>query len=471
MNEEADITEELLVEVDGNKRQTVKKTAVPKKEELIIDTSNFEEMTLEDVADVLSLTIKEDHINKLITFLCMLSAYTKTDQLNISFNSQSSSGKTYTTVEVANLFPLEDRIELSGATPTSLFYGEGKKDPLRKAKIIPFERKILILSEQSNSLLQKKLRPLLSHDKWELEYYFTNRDKKGANRAELVIIRGFPATVFCSASMRLDEQETTRAILLSSETTDSKIRASISLQARRGSNEAKFEEWLESKPERLALKTRILAIRQARVDSIIITSPDVIEQRFIKFFPQLKSRHSRDVAHLIQLIKAITLLNVWFRQQPNGTVVASQSDIDQAFEIWESLAESQDLNIPPALMEFYKKYILPVYAQKLADPDLWLTLRKDQIGVTRREVAAYYYRVERSMLNDERLRKEILPQLQNAGIIDQQKPEEGDKRSLLILPRWFLEGRNTFEENNVGSSGGVPQEVYDQFFGQSITEK
>lgn len=465
MNEEVDTTESLAIKVDGKKRQTIKKAAVPKDEELVIDTSKFEEITLEDVADVLSLTVKEDHLNKLITLLCMLSAYTKTDQINISFNSQSSSGKTYTTVEVAKLFPEEDKIVLSGATPTSLFYGEGKKDPIRKAKIIPFERKILILSEQSNSLLQTKLRPLLSHDMWELEYYFTNRDKKGANRAELIIIRGFPATVFCSASMRLDEQETTRAILLSSETTDSKIRASISLQARRGSNEAEFEEWLESQPERLALKTRILAIRQKHVNSIIITNHDLIEKRFIQFFPQLKSRHSRDVAHLIQLIKAITLLNVWFREQADGTIVASQSDIDQAFEIWESLAESQDLNVPPALMEFYKKYILPVYAQKLADPDSWMTLRKDQIGVTRREVAAYYYQMERSMLNDERLRKEILPQLQNAGIIDQQKPEVGDKRSLLILPRWFLEGRNTFEKNNVGDSSGVFEEELLEFCG------
>ncbi len=220
MNEEVDTTEELVIKVDGNKKQIAEKSAEPNKEELVIDTSNFEEITLEDVADVLSLTIKEDHINKLITLLCMLSAYTKTDQINISFNSQSSSGKTYTTVEVAKLFPTEDKIELSGATPTSLFYGEGKKDPVRKAKIIPFERRILILSEQSNSLLQTKLRPLLSHDKWELEYCFTNKDKKGANRLERVIIQGFPATVFCSASMRLDEQETTRAILLSSETTD-----------------------------------------------------------------------------------------------------------------------------------------------------------------------------------------------------------------------------------------------------------
>lgn len=245
--------------------------------EELIDTSQFQEITLEEVAEVLSLTIKEDYVNKLLTFLCMLSAYTKKSQINISFNSQSSSGKTYTTTEVAKLFPAEDKIELSGATPTSLFYGEGKMDKALKARIIEFERKILILSEQSNSLLQSKLRPILSHDKWEMEHRFTNKDKKGANRVERVIIRGFPATVFCSASMRLDEQEATRAILLSSEASEEKIRAGIHLQAQRGADEAAFEAQLEANPARMALKERILAIRQSRTDNVILADPEAIE--------------------------------------------------------------------------------------------------------------------------------------------------------------------------------------------------
>jgi len=441
--------------------------------EKYIDTSQFGEITLEKVADTLSLTIKEDHVNKLLAFLCMLSAYTKDDQINISFNSQSSSGKTYTTTEVAKLFPSEDKIELSGATPTSLFYGEGRMDKKRKARVIPFERKILILSEQSNTLLQAKLRPLLSHDKWTLEHRFTNKDKKGANRVEKVIIQGYPATVFCSASMRLDEQEATRAILLSSETTEAKIRAGIHLQALRGANAAAFEAKLEANLDRIALKERILAIRQEHIDNVILVDPNEIEQQFLKMFPLLKARHQRDLAHLQQLIKAIALLNVWFRRQTDGSIVASQGDVDMALELWRGLAESQDLNVPPALIDFYKEYIWAAYIEKANDFELASDMQVGRIGLTRREVADYHYRKTGSMLNDERFRKEILVQLHGAGIVDERQPDVFgvDKRSPHIFPKWFPDGKDPFEENNIGKVGvDLPQDVFDMFFGRADHE-
>jgi hypothetical protein len=452
-------------------RRPAKRT---KPTEELIDTSQFQEITLEEVAEVLSLTIKEDYVNKLLTFLCMLSAYTKKSQINISFNSQSSSGKTYTTTEVAKLFPTEDKIELSGATPTSLFYGEGKMDKALKARIIEFERKILILSEQSNSLLQSKLRPILSHDKWEMEHRFTNKDKKGANRVERVIIRGFPATVFCSASMRLDEQEATRAILLSSEASEEKIRAGIHLQAQRGANEAAFEAQLEANPARMALKERILAIRQSRTDNVILADPEAIEQQFLKLFPQLKLRHQRDLAHLQQLIKAVALLNVWFRRQPDSSVVASQGDVEQALQLWGSLAESQDMNVSPALVDFFKKYILAAYLDKANNPDFSYDICADRIGITRQEVLDCHFRTERSMFNEERFRKEILPQLRAAGIIEERKPdvEGSDKRSPHIFPKWFPQVQDPRKSNNIGSGGGdIPPEVMEIFFGQKQPEE
>ena len=82
-----------------------------KEEEEIDEVTTFKGMSLGEVADVLSLTIKFDEENKLITFLCMLSAYTDKSQINVSFNAPSSSGKTYLTTEIAKLFPDEAQIE------------------------------------------------------------------------------------------------------------------------------------------------------------------------------------------------------------------------------------------------------------------------------------------------------------------------------------------------------------------------
>lgn len=427
------------------------------------------ETTLDKLAETLSLTIMFDQYNKLITFLCMLSAYTDSSQLNVSFNAPSSSGKTYITSEVAKLFPAEDKIELSGASPTSFFHGEGKFDKKRKAKIVSLERKIMLFYEQPNPLLQAKLRPVLSHDARELNFRITNKDKKGANRAELVIIRGYPATVFCSAGLQLDEQEATRAILLSPEVTEAKLKQGVHLQFKRGADEELFDEELEAKPERIALKERIIAIRDEKVNHIKITNPEAIEARFYKAFPKLKSRHMRDTGHLMKLIKAVALLNVWYRRDQEGTITANQNDIDQAFELWSKVIESQDMNVPPAVMGYYKSYVLPAFEEKRAKHEYTEDMDRGVIGISNQELAAYYLKTEKTTLNDELLRKQILPQMLNSGLIAIEQPARGDKRSRHIFPKYYPDGVNKSEsENNIGKGGGddwLTDDIKKMFFG------
>jgi hypothetical protein len=400
-----------------------------------IDEKLYPEVSAQQLLDVLGLTIKEDDVCKLITFYCMLSAYTRDSQINVSFNAPSASGKTYITTEVAKLFPDEDKIESSGASPTSFYHTEGEEDEERNAKIVSFERKILLFYEQSSPELQKKLRPILSHDSWEANHRITNKNKSGSHRTELIILQGFPATVFCSAGLKLDEQEATRAILLSPEPTEAKLRAAIEHQNKRGTDEKAYNEWLESRPERVALKERILAVRDANVEHIKLPDDGAIKQRFYESFPKLKQRHTRDFTHLQQLIKVIALLNLWHRKQTDGSIVANQSDIDQAFGLWEQLSQSQSLGIPPTAIYFYKHYILPAYDEvKEANPTAQYAL-----GVSREQLSRYYLRLEKTTLNETYLRKQILLQLEASGLIIQQPPEFGDKRSKLIYPQWFPE--------------------------------
>lgn len=432
-----------------------------------------DEMTLDDLEAILTHTIKYDRDNKLITFLCMLSAYTDDSQLNVSFNAPSSSGKTYMTTEIAKLFPEEDKIERSGASPTSFFYSEGKVDKKLGVKVVSLERKILIFYEQPNPELQKKLRPVLSHDQRDLKFSNTNKDRKGANRAEQTIIRGFPATVFCSAGLQLDEQEATRAILLSPEVTEAKLREGVHLQFIRNANGVQFESDIESLPDRIALMNRIVAIREEKVDDIIIAEPEEIEKRFYETFTKLKPRHMRDSGHLMKLIKAVALLNVWHRRQADGTIVANGYDIDQAFQLWSTVIESQDLNVPPAVMNFYKNFILPAYLEKQDNQEYGDDVRDGLVGLSSHELSAYYMRRERTTLNDEQLRKQMIPQLVNSGMIAFEQPTYGDRRSRHIFPKWGLEEKNSKNNpNNVGEGGGVLDDMTDEewemFFGKKV---
>ena len=94
---------------------------IPKK----IDTSQFQEMSAEKLLDIIGVTIKKDDHNKLVTFLCQLSAYTEGSQFNISFNAPSSTGKSYIPTEIVKLFPKEDVLEIGYCSPTAFFHMTG----------------------------------------------------------------------------------------------------------------------------------------------------------------------------------------------------------------------------------------------------------------------------------------------------------------------------------------------------------
>lgn len=380
-----------------------------------IDVSTFEEITTKELAKVLDLTIKHDNENKLVSFLCMLSAYTEDSQLNVSFNAPSSTGKTYIPTQVAQYFPDADVRQFGGASPTAFFHDNASFDKERDCYVTDLERKILIFLEQPNPKLQENLRPVLSHDKKEISYKITDKNQKGSNRAKNIIIRGFPATIFCSAGMRLDEQEATRAILLSPETSIEKVREGVHMATLRNANKAEFLAEIEASPERQQLKDRVLAIKQEHVDDIVVPNPTIIESRFLSTVQSAKPRHQRDVSHLLSIIKCITLLNVWHRRDENGNVVSAQSDIDQGFEVWQKINKSQELNLPPYTYEFYKKYIVPIYEAKNADRDPKSKSVDDYIGVSRKEIIHRHFELEGSLPNDDILRRQILPMLEMQG--------------------------------------------------------
>lgn len=407
----------------------------------------FPELSLEEVDDRLSIIIKHDWENKLITFFAMLAAYTHDSQLNISFNAPSASGKTFITTSIAKLFPSDDKIELMRASPTALTYKEGIVDEKTGATIVPLTRKIIIFYELPSTELQKMVRSVASHDNWENRSLLTNKDKKGANRAQEIILLGFPTMIFCSAGLKLDEQDANRSILLSPEISDEKLAESLHFTALRNSGDESYLSQLNDDPRITDLKKRIEAIRDVGVEDIYIPNIAVVKEQFIKSVGKTRPRHNRDLDHLLKLIKSITLLNLWYRYDASGRLVASEADITSAFQLWAKIADSQERNIPPALMQFYKKFIIPAWYQKLEDPDFRDDMNSGLVGITREELSMHHLRAEGVPLNWDYLRHQILPQLKVSGLILEHKPESGDKRSTHIYPQWFP------NDNNIGSDG------------------
>lgn len=447
ITEGKDVTD-YFTKYDGNPDELMYKCAKQVAGRWPIDTSKFKPITIGEIVDILGLTIKKDEENKAVSFLCELSAYTENAQFNISFNAPSSTGKSYIPTEIARLFPVEDVIEIGYCSPTAFFHDVGKLNKERGGYEIDLSRKILIFLDQPHTMLLERLRPLLSHDRKEMHLKITDKSQKGGLKTKNVFIKGYPAVIFCSAGLQIDEQEGTRFMLLSPETNQEKIREAIQEKIRKEADNSAYSLWLNSNPERLLLKERIEAIREEKIEEVRIADPSIIEKSFMENKNILKPRHQRDIGRLFSLIKAVTLLNVWFREREGDIIVASEDDINEAIKIWAKISQSQEYNLPPYIYNLYNEVILPAYQEK-NDGMGWGEVAEKQ-GITRQDIFKKHFQVYGRMVEDFRLRQQILPMLETAGLISQE-PDPSDKRKILIHPN--IEPTIPKDENTVSGTG------------------
>lgn len=389
------------------------------------DVSKFKPLTSRELIKILGLTIKKDEENKLATFLCQLSAYTEDSQFNVSFNAPSSTGKSYIPTEIAKLFPEKDVIEIGYCSPTAFFHDTGKFNKKRKGYEIDLSRKILIFLDQPHAMLLERLRPLLSHDKKEMRLKITDKSQKAGLRTKNVFIKGYPAVIFCSAGLKIDEQEGTRFLLLSPQTNQEKIREAIQERIRKETDSDTYQKWLNDDPERELLKERIKAIKSEHVKDIKIADPKLIEKIFLEKKEILKPRHQRDIGRFISLIKIFTLLNLWFRKRENNIIIADNKDIKEAMLIWDKISESQEYNLPPFIYDLYKDVIV----------DIWRGKNNSRVkfGIDRNDIVKRHFEVYGRMLPDWQLRQQIIPMLEVSGLISQEQ-DPNDKRKMLIRP-------------------------------------
>lgn len=396
-----------------------------------IEASNFAEMTLDDLIRVLSLTIRFDNMNKAVLFLAMLSTYTAEDQINVFLNAKSSSGKTYLVTEVAKLFPKIDVKKYARVSPTAFYYDLDSMEVDDTGELmLNLEKKILIFLDQIDTRLQEMLRPFMSHDDKRLPFMLTNRTKSGANSASKGYILGFSSTFFCSANMRMDEQECTRAILLSPEISQEKIEASIDLIQKKSGDATAYDKEITKNIERNKLIKRISYIRGMGIEHIIIPDSLNVGERFKETLPKKKrARNQRDAKQFNTLIKMHALLNAMHRERSGNDIIAEEQDVEAGLKIWKYLGQSQSYGVPPQTLDFYNQYIIPAFKLKnISD--------KSSTGITLGELNTYYYNTTEEFLNQDILRKQHIPVLQGAGLISCEK-DTNDKRQKLITPLIF----------------------------------
>ena len=393
-----------------------------------IDASQFKELAVEDIAEVLNTTIKYDFVAKTVSFIGMALAYTEHDQLNVMLGGDSSSGKSHDVTEVAKYFPEQDVLTYGKTTPTAFYYSTklGKVDEETGQSYIDLERRIMVFTEQPDTQLQENLRALLSHDAKKIPFAITNKGKNGKNVAVEGYIKGFPSTFFCSANQHVDEQEQTRCLIISPDVTKEKVIAGVDASIDKNSNREAYNARLENDEARRQLKERVLFIKSLKVGSIDIDDSDYLRARFMENRRSLRPKAQREIAHFISLVKGLALINAPFRMK-DGKVVATRKDVDEAMKIWSELSKSMVYGISPQAYSFYEDFVWGAYAEKCKPSNAAVK------GVTYDDIRKRYYEQTGSYPNMENVRKQYIPALKCAALVSCDKDED-DKRQVLIIP-------------------------------------
>ena len=393
-------------------------------------------ITWKGIADALDVTIKEDYAPKVITFAAFVLAKTESDQVNIGFQAESSSGKTYIPLEVAGYFPPDDVNVIAGASPTAFFHEYGEWDAERKVSVVNMEGKVLVFLDSPDYRLVEKLRPLLSHDKKILTFKITDKSEKRGLRTKTVEIIGFPVVVFCSTKLNPDEQEKTRLLLISPGVGQEKLEASLRLVASKAADSAAYKRLVDSDPRRKWLKNLAHRSWNRGVTRVKIASD--LYTRFAEQEPRHKPRHQRDLPRIASLIKAHAILNADQRElDEDGALLATAEDVEEGFALYGEVSLSNELGISPYVMGVYKDVIEPL-------------LKAD--GLSRKDVYRNHYRTYGRMASQQWYEKEIFPTLVDAGLV-MEEPDPADRRRKLLYPPDSTTINSGSQNNNSGVRG------------------
>ncbi|MFA5936655.1 MAG: toprim domain-containing protein [Candidatus Paceibacterota bacterium] len=422
-----------------------------------IDVSKFKEMDMEEVCKILDATIKKDDENKIVTFVAMLGTYTEDAQMNLFFNAPSSTGKSHIPLSVVELFPKEDVITLAYCSPTAFFHEQGAYNKEKNEIIVDLARKILIFTDMPDQSLLSRLRPILSHDQKESKLKITDKAQKGGNKTKNITLIGFPSVYFCSAGLKTDEQESTRFLMLSPSIEHEKIYKGIQQAILKAADSDKFNQTINSDPARNLLKKRILAIKQENILDVKIEDIEYIEKLYLKDEESVRPRQQRDIKKVISIIKGYAMLNLWFRKREGDYIWATKKDIDDAFDLWNKISYGQDYGLAPYLFEIYTKIIMALWEEPGELFSEFSTTADSKKFITRKEILKKHFQVYRRSLSMANLRQQILPQLEQVGLILQEKGG-GDGREMVVIP---LETEIEPTEINSVEGGGVKIETTD----------
>ena len=375
---------------------------------------------------------REDKLTKQL-FITHLSAYSN-NPINLLINAPSGVGKNYVINKVSSLFLQSDILSLAGMTDKALFHRpgilviqneitgeyesieskikyideeienkeneisktynrnekqglksivkelEGEKNGLQKdvRKLIDLSNKIIIFLDTPSEKLFSGLLPLLSHDKYEVEYEFT--DTYNGIKTRNNVLRGWPAVIIAQAldyshSVRFPEYS--RRFITSNPTmSQDKYNEAINLISNKFSvPDLVYQSEIVSDKDKDIAREIIKGLKEQIQDICTNVKPgknNVIipfNESIVGLLPKEKSEDMTRANRLYTYLSFLPI--VYFHERPRITIVKKGDTKIQTLPVatFEDLKNTVSLmeysdGVRPYILEWYYDVLLKAYEDK-----------------------------------------------------------------------------------------------------------
>jgi hypothetical protein len=443
-------------------------------------------------------TVKcEDALTRQILYTGF-SAYVEDDPLNLGILAPTSEGKTYPIIESLQYFPDDDVWYIGQMSPKVLVRQKGilidkksgeplydkvqelrtKSRELKKNKratkdkeeqeqlteeidkinenvrkmfensktLIDLSGKILVFLEPPQHELWNLLKPILSHDKKEIEFPFVDKTANSNAETKDVVVRGYPACIFCSAKdeskWEIWDEIKSRILVTSPNMVPEKYQQSNKLIAQSKGLPNLIQQQVIISDEEIELtKNCILLIKQKINElkfennkngkiSLWIPYYDLLQTEL----PAIKGTDVRFAKKVFSLLNIVPIVKSDYRMvlmmEGESSVIADLQDLKEVLSIIQNFD-----GIPKFKIEFFNEIFYPCFNRK-TEPDSKTNdegqkVKEEEIkAVTTRELCDYFKVKRGKPISTDNLKHTYLNQLINEGIIDYTESKINAKQNI-----------------------------------------
>jgi DNA polymerase elongation subunit (family B) len=427
---------------------------------------------LEYVIGVVKKTVKqEDALIRLITYTGLSSV--SNNPINLGIIGPTSEGKTWPVIRTLSYFP-QDKIWNVGQMSTKVLVrqkgmlidntgqpigqqvidlkkkisclGSGKQDKEKKADLkqklvellensrtlIDLSDTILLFLEPPDRELWNLLKPILSHDKPEIEFPYVEKTQNEGFVTKKIVVRGWPACIFCSAKDESDwpgwPEIMSRFIITSPNMNQAKYLESNILIAQTQSLPRLIQEKviISTRDEELSKQCISDLLREIRNFSrsagrqytdndlrVWIPYGNILGE----VLRSERGTDNRTNKRLMTLIKIIAISKSKLRHKllyvQEEYVIANLDDLAEALYITQNIS-----GIPAYKVKFFREIFLALYRSK-NEPDISEDKSKKEsiIAVTTKELSDYHKERTGRAISPENISKTFLNELLNHDYI------------------------------------------------------